>query len=172
MESNSNACRLIALGDNNISIAEVIRAQVLKKNQRALVVLGSNHITKSGDRTGGSNVTTRLEGEYRGSTYVVLTLNARTFDPFLEDQLNLPKPEGATLYALEGTAAADIRDQTGTVLIAKADALLYLMPRDAFTEVVYPPPSFEPAYVRELDRRSLIEWGELRIRKVLGLPSP
>lgn len=160
----------IALGDNNISIAEVIRNQVLKKNQRALVVLGSNHIIKSGDRNGGPNVTTRLEAEYRGSTYVVLTLNARTFDPFIEAQLDLPKPEGATLYGLEGTAAAGLRDQMGTPLIARADALLYLVARGKFTELSYPPTSFEPAYVRELDRRSMIEWGELRIRKVLGLP--
>jgi Haem-binding uptake, Tiki superfamily, ChaN len=160
----------VALGDNNISIADVILNQVLKKKQSALVVLGSNHMMKSGDRNGGPNVTTRLEAKYRGSTYAVLTLNARTFDPFVEDQLKLPNADAATLYELEETSAASLRDQAGAPLIKKADALLYLMSRGAFTEVVYPPSSFEPAYVKELDRRSMIEWGELRIRKILGLP--
>ena len=159
----------LTLGDNNISITDVIVNQVLKKKQRALVVLGTNHMMKSGDRNGGPNVTTRLESQYPGSTYIVLTLNARTFDPVIEGQLSLPKPKAAALYDIEGTTAAGISDRSGALLVQKADALLYLVPAEMFTEVNYPPASFEPAYVKELDRRSLIEWGELRIRKVLGL---
>jgi hypothetical protein len=159
----------VALGDNNVSITDVILNQVLRKKQRALVVLGSNHMMRSGDRNGGPNVTTRLESQNPGSTYIVLMLNALTFDPFIEDHLNLPKAEAPSIYDLAGTTTANVSDQSGTPLIKKADALLYLMPRGAFTEVVYPPAGFEPSYVKELDRRSLIEWGDLRIRKVLGL---
>lgn len=159
----------VSLGDNNISITDVILNQVLRKKQRALVVLGSNHMMRSGDRNGGPNVTTRLESQNPGSTYIVLMLNARTFDPFIEDHLNLPKAEAPSIYDLAGTTTANVSDQSGTPLIKKADALLYLMPRGAFTEVVYPPASFELPYIKELDRRSLIEWGDLRIRKVLGL---
>jgi hypothetical protein len=160
----------IALGDNNTSIADTIVNGVLKKKQRALVVTGSNHIFKSGDRNGGPNVTTRVESQFPKSSYVVLLLNARTFDPFIEGQLNLPRPPGPRLYDLAGTATGVIQDQQASPLLTKADALLYLVPSEAFTEVIYPPSSFEPAYVKELDRRSMIEWGELRIRKVLNLP--
>jgi hypothetical protein len=159
----------VALGENNVSITDVIANQVLKKRQRALVVLGSNHMMKSGDRNGGPNVTTRLESLYPGSTYIVLTLNARTFDPAIEDQLKLPRSDGPALYDLAGTTASHISDQAGSPLIKKADALLYLVPQGAFTQTIFPPSTFEPAYIKELDRRSMIEWGDLRLRKIFGL---
>ena len=50
-----------ALGDNNISFADVVIHEVLEKKHRALVVLGSNHVTRSGDRNGNDNTTTRIE---------------------------------------------------------------------------------------------------------------
>jgi len=161
----------VALGENNVSITDVIANEVLKIRQRAFVVLGSNHMMKSGDRNGGPNVTTRLESLYPGSTYIVLTLNARTFDPAIEGQLKLPHTDGPALYDLAGTTAGNVSDQAGSALIKKADALLYLVPEGAFTPTIFPASSFEPAYIKELDRRSMIEWGDLRIRKVLGLPA-
>jgi hypothetical protein len=37
-------------------------------------------------------------------------------------------------------------------------------------EVKPRPDTIEPAYLDELDRRALIEWGEPRHRKLLGIP--
>src|ERR1700730_13745425 len=59
----------------------------------------------------------------------------------------------------------------GLPLIKKADALLYLGPPEKLTLAPPPRGSLEPAYLQEVDRRSMIEWGELRARKFLGLAS-
>jgi hypothetical protein len=46
--------------------------------------------------------------------------------------------------------------------------LLYLGPPETLTRAFPPAGSLEPAYMKEVDRRSMIEWGELRDRKFLG----
>lgn len=155
-----------ALGDNNVSIAGVIQNQVLAKKLRALVVLGSNHVTKSGDRAGADNVTTLVESLYPGSTYVVLLVGA--FDRGSEDQLHLPDRGIPALYDLAGTPLAQVTDQNGSTLIKKADGLLYLGPRETLRMALPPAGSLEPAYLKEVDRRSMIEWGEMRARTFLG----
>jgi enterochelin esterase-like enzyme len=158
-----------ALGDNNVSFAEVIVHQVLDKGHRALVVLGSNHVTKSGDRNGADNSTTRVESRYPGSTYVVLLLYGRALASTVEDQLNLPKRTEPALYDIRGTVGGALKaDPNGQPLIKRTDALLYLVPREGFTQAVYPPESFDYAYVREVERRSMIEWGELRAKDIFS----
>lgn len=156
-----------ALGNNDISISEVIENEVLKRRHRALVILGSNHVTKSGGRD-GSNTTTRVEAHYPGSTHVLLLLNAGPLRPALEDKLKLPSPSGPTVYELAGTSLANVTDENSPPLIRTTDALLYLAPRGAFTMAFPAPGSLEQEYLKEIDRRSLIEWGELRARKFLG----
>jgi hypothetical protein len=157
-----------SLGDNNISISNVVISQVLEKKHHALVVLGSNHVTKSGDRNGGDNTTTRIESRYPGSTYVVMLLYVGALDHALEDALDLPRVNAPALYELAGTPLAKARDPNGAVLIEKVDALLYLGPRQGFSLTLPPAGSLEPSYLKEVDRRSMIEWGELRARKFLG----
>jgi len=49
-----------------------------------------------------------------------------------------------------------------------ADALLYLGPRETITVAPPLPASIEPEYLKEVDRRSLIEWGELRVHNDLA----
>jgi hypothetical protein len=134
------------LGDNNVSFADVIMDQVLAGKHKALVVLGSNHVTVSGDRDGTDNTTTRVEARFHGSTYVVLIALA-----------NADQFRAAAVPTLHPKA----RDKD-------ADANLYLGPREALTMAMPPAGSLEPAYLKELDRRSMIEWGELRARKFLG----
>jgi hypothetical protein len=46
--------------------------------------------------------------------------------------------------------------------------LLYLGSPETLTLAFPPAGSLEPAYLKELDRRSMIEWGGLRARKFLG----
>lgn len=160
-----------ALGNNDISISKVIENEVLKRRHRALVVLGSNHVTKSGGRD-GSNARTRIEARYPGSTYVLLLLNAGPLRPALEDKLKLPSPNGPAVYELNGTSLANVTDGDSPPLIQTTDALLYLAPRGAFTMAFPAPGSLEQEYLKEIDRRSMIEWGELRARKFLGPAAP
>jgi hypothetical protein len=134
------------LGDNNVSFADAIMDQVLARKHRALVVLGSNHVTVSGDRDGKDNTTTRVEARFHGSTYVVLIAFANA------DRFSA---------AASPTLHPESRDKD-------ADAYLYLGPRAALTLAMPPAGSLEPAYLKEIDRRSMIGWGELRARKFLG----
>lgn len=168
MEQDTTHSDWAAIEDNNISISNVVVSQVLEKKHHALVVLGSNHVTKSGDRNGSDNTTTRIESRYPRSTYVVMLLFVGALDYALEDQLGLPQVKAPALYELAGTPQAKARDRNGAVLIGKVDALLYLGPRQGFSLTLPPAGSLEPSYLREIDRRSMIEWGELRARKFLG----
>jgi hypothetical protein len=157
-----------ALGDNNITIASVILDEVLKKKHRALVVLGSNHVIKSGGRDGADNTTTRIESRYPGSTFVALLdyrglLGRSTQDKIRSLDHNLP-----TLHVLAGTDLGNAPSQAGLPLIKVADALLFLGPLDTLTLAPPGPGSLETAYLNEIDRRSMIEWGELRARRFLG----
>ena len=157
-----------ALGDNNVSFADVIIDQVLKKKRRALVVLGTNHVTKSGDRDGGENTTTRVDSHYPGSTHVVLLIYHRTLDRAAQDLLRLPEQTSPVLFELSASSLSKVADLDNSPLIKKADALLYLGPPDSLQMASPPAGSLEPAYLKEVDRRSMIEWGELRARKFLG----
>jgi hypothetical protein len=157
-----------ALGDNNVSFADVIINQVLKKGHRALVVLGTNHVTKSGDRDRHENTTSKVESRYPGSTHVVLLIYHRTLEPPAQDVLRLSDQNPPVLFELTGPSLSKLNDQDGSSLIKKADALLYLGSPNSLQMVTPPAGSLEPAYLKEVDRRSMIEWGELRARKFLG----
>jgi hypothetical protein len=157
-----------ALGDNNISFADVIIEQVLRRKDRALVVLGTNHVFKSGDRDEGDNTTTRVESRYPGSTYVVLLLCEGGVARAAEDLLRLPNLTPPVLLELAATSQGKPTDHGELPLIKKADALLYLGPPESLRLTPPPAGSLEPEYLKEVDRRSMIEWGELRARKFLG----
>jgi hypothetical protein len=156
------------LGDNNISFADVILEQVLKKQHHALVVLGTNHVARSGSRDEGDNTTTRVESHYPGSTYVVLLLCEGSVSRAAQDLLRLPNLAAPALLELAGAPLGKPGDYGEWPLAKKADALLYLGPPDSLTLALPPVGSLEPAYLKEVDRRSMIEWGELRARKFLG----
>jgi len=156
------------LGDNNISFAEVITEQVLKRKHRALVVLGTNHVFKSGDRDGGDNTTTRVESHFPGSTYVVLLLCEGGVARAAQDLLRLPNLTSPGLLELAGTPLVKPTDHGELPLMKKGDALLYLGPPESLKLALPPVGSLEPEYLKEVDRRSMIEWGEMRARKFLG----
>ena len=159
-----------ALGDNNVSFADVIVNEVLRRGHRALVVLGTNHLTKSGDRDGNQDTTTRVESRYPDSTYVVLLDNRGLLQPPVQELARLHRlPQNApVLCELAGTPLGDLLDNDATFLASEADALLYLGPPETLTRAYPPAGSLEPTYIKEVDRRSMIEWGELRDRKFLG----
>jgi hypothetical protein len=159
-----------ALGDNNVSFADVIVNEVLRKKRRALVVLGINHVTKSGDRNGAKDTTTRVEARYPGSTYVVLLDNRGLLQPATQELVRLHRlrQNAPILCELAGTPLGDYPDSDSTKLANKADALLYLGPPETLTRAFPPAGSLASVYTKEVDRRSRIEWGELRARKFLG----
>jgi hypothetical protein len=168
LDPHPDARRLGSLGDNNISFADVIVRQVLQKRHRALVVLGTGHVMKSKDRTGSDNTTVRIENYSPGSTFVLLLLYAGVLDRATEDSLGLPFRDRPVLYELSATHIGQVPYHNGPPLSQTADALLYVAPRAAFTQALPPKGSLDAAYMREVDRRSMIEWGELRARQFLG----
>ncbi len=154
-----------ALGDNNVSFADVIDG-VIARNRRALVVLGGNHVAKLGTRTGDANTTTLVERRHPGSTYVVIH-HLIPDDPD-EVSLRLADPSEPALYDLAGTRLGKKPDSNGVPPARYTDAWLYVGPASSMNEATPRPGSLEAAYMKEVDRRSMIEWGELRGRKFLG----
>lgn len=144
----------VALGDNNVSFARVIAGEVLAKRRKALVILGSNHLTRSGTRWGTPNATTMVEEKHPGSMFVVLLYAGQPAG--LEGRRAGGKPP--CLYPLKGTRLG--AEPAGRGKLADlADALLYLGPKKSLHSSLPDPKSFDPAYLREVDRRSRIEWG-------------
>jgi hypothetical protein len=157
-----------ALGDNNVSFADVITKEVLAKNHHALVVLGAGHLTKGDERGETGNVTARIESHYPGSTFVVLLDYWGLLTPEAQNEIDAFRPSVPAVYVLAGTTLGKTVDGRGAPVSKHADALLYLGPPTSFTMAFPAPGSLDPAYLTEIDRRSMIEWGELRARKFLG----
>ena len=137
-----------ALGDNNVSFASLIMDGIAK-GRKVFVVLGTNHVTRNGDRNHDPDVTTRVESRFPKSTFVILLHNT----PQMTDW---PVP---SIYGLRGTYLGAMKDANGDRLDRLADALLYLGPKSTLKTVKPRLSSIGPAYLNELDRRSMIEWG-------------
>jgi hypothetical protein len=157
-----------ALGDNNLSFAEVIAKEVLVKKHHALVVLGAGHVIKGDSQSEAGNATSRVESRYPGSTFIVLLDYWGLLTPDAQSEIDSLHPSMPALYLLAGTPLGETFDNRGARLSIHADALLYLGPPSGFTMAFPAPGSLESAYLTEIDRRSMIEWGELRARRFLG----
>ena len=157
-----------ALGDNNVSFAEVITSEVLAKRHHALVVLGAGHVKKSGKQDEGGDTTVRVDSRFPGSTFVVLLDYWGLVAPEAQEKIDSQDQTPPALCALKDTPLGAVPDRSGVPLAKQADALLYLGPPNRFTMAFPAPGSLEPDYLAEVDRRSMIEWGELRARKFLG----
>jgi hypothetical protein len=59
-------------------------------------------------------------------------------------------------------------DHPGVAPVRWVDAFLYVGPAATMQQQFPAPGSPERSYMKEVDRRSMIEWGELRARKFLG----
>src|SRR6185437_8554774 len=157
------------LGDNNISFADVISNEVLGKGHRALVVLGSNHLMRTGTRDDGPNTTTRVEARYPGSMYVVWLYNARPGGPDADARMTREGWSVPSVIPLRGNWAGAIPAAAHRFDEA-ADALLYLGPSTSLETMAAAREGFDLSYRRELDRRSWIEWGDsTRARRFLQL---
>jgi len=119
-----------------------------------------------GTRTGEPNTTTLVEKRHPGSVYTVL----HQLKPIssVEAVLHFADPQAPALYDLSGTPLGEKPDINGVPPIRYTDALLYVGPPGSLTESKPPDGSLDATYMKEVDRRSMIEWGELRARKFLG----
>lgn len=157
-----------ALGDNNVSFAEVITSEVLAKKHHAFVVLGAGHVKKSGPRGEEAHTTARIESRFPGATFVVLLDCWGLINAAAQKKLDSQDQTPPKLFALKDTSLGAVPDLGGVPLARQADALLYLGPPSRFTMAFPAPGSLEADYLKEVDRRSMIEWGELRARMFLG----
>lgn len=124
---------------NDVSFAEVINAQVLAHQRKALVIMGGSHLSKSSDPTRDPNTTTLVERKHPGTVYVVLLDQSKK----AESKWTPP--------ALMPTTPPYVGDYS--------DALLYLGENLSWAQPDWQQYRADPAYLKELDRRAKIEWG-------------
>lgn len=134
-------------------MATLIEREVLKKNRKALVIMGINHVTRGGDRRGFPNLATRLEKFAPHSTYVILLAGLPA-----ESDRDL-RGTAPSFYALRGTRLGRHEFYRGRRAEDVADAFIY---RNHMGEIAWPDWSAlqsDKDYFRELQRRHLIEFG-------------
>jgi enterochelin esterase family protein len=157
------------LGDNNVSFTSLIEDEVLAKGRRALVVLGSNHLMRTGARDGGPNTTTRVEERFPGSIYVIWLYTGRPGSDEANARMARENWHIPSVHPLAGAWLGAI-PAAGRRFQDLADAVLYLGPPDSLRVAQFPVASFDVDYRRELERRSWIEWGDSsRARRFLAL---
>ena len=98
----------------------------------------------------------------------MLLIYHRTLDRVALNLLQLPHQNSPVLFELTGPSLSKLAEQDGSPISKKTDALLYLGPPNFLQMVLPTAGSLDPAYLKEVDRRSMIEWGELRARKFLS----
>jgi hypothetical protein len=132
---------------NNLSFAEVIVKEILGKKRKGLVILGSNHVTKGGDRDRVPDTTTLVEEKHPGSVYVILMHETKQ-----------PMWKVPALIPIAGTWLSAV--SFGKRKLGDAgDAILYLGPSLNRADPDWDSYTRDPDYLKELDRRARIEWG-------------
>ena len=152
---------------NNNSFSSVIIHDVLDRHRKALVILGSNHLTKGGDAWGDPDTTTMVEDKYPGSMYVILMLY-RQLSEGDQERLEASDWKPPVIVALRGIWL-DALPISGLTMGKVADAVLYLGPRQSLqmTRLTPDPTSFDDTYKKEIARRYKIVYGcEVDISKL------
>jgi len=159
------------LGPNNVSFSDVI-GTALRQGHKVFVVLGSNHLMRTGARDGGSNTTTMVESRFRGAMYVAWMYTGRPGGAEADARMAREHWAAPSLVRMSDSWIGAI--PSGDHRFAdRADALLYLGPPDSLAVEQALASYFDVPYRRELDRRSWIEWGDsARARTFLKLPPP
>ncbi|HKD61178.1 MAG TPA: hypothetical protein VKB47_12020 [Terracidiphilus sp.] len=145
-----------AFQPNDNSFFWVIVHEVLQKHRRALVILGSNHLTKDGDADGFDDTSTLVEKQFPNSMYVALMYTERLSG--VQEQLSeWPVP---SLVPIHGTRLGAV-SFGGRSLEKAADALLYL---GSGSSLRIAQPDFDvlrgdDAYMKEVARRFEIVYG-------------
>jgi hypothetical protein len=124
---------------NDSSFAEVISAEVLAHNRRALVIMGGSHLSKSADPARDPNTTMLVEREHPGAIYVALLDQGKR---------RVPRETPPALVPTTPPYAGDY-----------SDAILYLGENLTWAQPDWRQYQADPAYMKELDRRAQIAWG-------------
>ncbi len=145
--------------------ARVVKDEVLAKNRRALLIMGGGHFLR---RNGPGEIEKQLRAAGASTYLIVFGTNAvggyddldKRFDawslPAIVELRGNWVGELPMMPVLFGGTAAPTPMKLGEV----ADALLYVAPRDALTQVFMPRAELDgTAYGRELDRRLMIQVG-------------
>jgi hypothetical protein len=143
-----------AFQPNDVAFADVIGREVLARKRKALVILGSDHLTKGGNRNGGPNTTTRINDKFLGSMFVVLL---HTRGP-RDDEAQMASWHAPALAPVAGTWLAS-RPRGGRRLGELCDALLYLGPAARLTTAQPDWDRLDRDYLQEVDRRCRIQFG-------------
>jgi hypothetical protein len=177
--THSNADHLKISHERDRHFAAVVEREVLAKGRKALLLAGMFHALKRGSPR--DTVGALLEQRHPGSLFVaMLYAGLGPHTARVEAELSRsPRPE---LIVLSRSWIGELPARSAIVLppvlqVAEglklsdvADALLYLGPAASLTEARPPRAIYEdPAYRRELERRSPIVFGApLDLRQVLG----
>jgi hypothetical protein len=176
------------LAQRDTHYARVVEAEVLAKNLKALLIIGGVHLDRgplpNGDPNAGLMMQI-IEHNYPGKTFIVSPHEGfGEHNALWETKLGTwPRPSVAlvanTWLALpKGAEEEDVLhnyqgEEPRPAIRPKADALLYLGPRNDLTMEQRPPDIYrDGAYVEELDRRSRIFKGRLLDRAELTKPRP
>ena len=155
--------------DLNLSFADVITKEVLARKHQALVVPGAGHVTKGDTQREAGNATSRVESHHPGSTFIVLLDNPGV--------CLLQTPKARSTRSIQASRLSTCLQELPWARHSTDGARVSPMMRmhcfisatpSGFTMAFPAPGSLESAYLTEIDRRSMIEWGELRARKFLG----
>jgi hypothetical protein len=176
------------LAQRETHYARVVEAEVLAKHRKALLIAGGAHLDRgplpNGDPTAALMMQI-LEHKYPGKAFIVLPHEGfGEHNAVWEPKLSAwPRPSLAlvadTWLALPKDAGREdvLQQMAGEVPPAaprpKADALLYLGPRDELTMEQLPADVYrDEVYLEELDRRSRICQGRPLDRTELTRPRP
>ena len=133
---------------NDQCFADVIEHQVLDRGHRALVILGGAHLSKNTDPNWQANVTSLVERVHPHSIFVVL--------------LSFKKPERSTKEnppVLLDWPKVELPGGRRAIVGEYGDAMLYLGAPLSQSEPDWSSYANDETYLKELDRRSQIQWG-------------
>lgn len=145
--------------------AQVVKDEVLAKKHRALLIMGWGHFLR---RNGPGYVEQQLRAAGASTYFIVFGANATGGYDDLDKRFDAwPSP---TIVDLAGNWVGELPAMSvllgGTApasplkLATVADALLYVAPRDALTQLFMPRSELEgTAYGKEMDRRLTIQIG-------------
>jgi hypothetical protein len=176
------------LAQRDTHYARVVETEVLAKHLKALLIIGGVHLDRGPLPNGTPEAGLMMqiiEHKYPGRTFIVSPHEGfGEHNAVWEPKVSAwPRPSaalvGGTWLALPRNAGRDdvLRDLEGgappRAPRPKADALLYLGPRDELTMEQLPPDVYrDEAYLQELDRRSRICKGRPLDRAELTKPRP
>jgi len=154
------------LGHRDECYAQIVKDEVLAKNHRALLIMGSGHFLR---RNGQGIVESTIRAGGAKPYLIIFGTNVTGGYDDLDKRFDTwPRPAVVSLLGnwvsdlpAEPVATGGTAPATALKLSDAADALLYVAPRDALTQVRMPRSELDGTpYGREITRRLTIQIGQ------------